>query len=258
MSRPLSGARFEGVVRKAVEEYGMIRSGDRIAVGLSGGKDSACLAWALARLKQYVPYSFDLVAIHLQPGFPGDDPAVPDRLADYCGTLGIPFVPIPTRIGSIVLSGRDRSTPCSLCANLRRGILHTAALEQGCRTVALGHHRDDAVETLLLNLFYGGRLHCFSPVTDLDRRGIRVIRPLFLVREEEIVARVRDEGLPVLPSSCPVTGTTRRQAMKELVSNLCREDPHVRDRVFAALLRAGLQRKQAAGSDADGLGTDWF
>ena len=186
--------------RAAVDRYEMIKPGDHIAVGLSGGKDSVALLVMLQRLSRFYPAPFKLTAITLDPCFEGKETDYsPGNL--LCGNLGINHIVKRTRMGEIIFEERKEKNPCSLCARMRRGALHKAAQEAGCNVVALGHHKDDAAETLLMNLFAGGIISCFSPVSQLTRRELRLIRPLIFVEEKEIAAAVRRCGLPVVKSA---------------------------------------------------------
>lgn len=237
--------RLVGAVRSAVRDYGMIEAGDRIAVGVSGGKDSLAMLYALSRLRACDPMRFDLVAVTLDLGLaPVDFTAV----AEFCRSLDVPYRLEPTKIGRIVFETRKEESPCSLCSTLRRGALHRVALELGCNRVALGHTREDAAETLLMGLFYEGRLHCFAPVQPLSRTGLTLIRPLVLCREREIRAVAEDLAFPVVKSPCPATGTTSRRRVEDLVARLEEDDPYVGDRVFRALLGSGLDGWKRPGS----------
>jgi len=215
----------------------MIEPRDRIAVGVSGGKDSLALLFALSQLRAYHDVPFDLVAVTVDLGFPDTDYS---RVEEYARSLGIPFRLVPSKIGPIVFDARQETNPCSLCSRLRRGLLYNAAKELGCTRVALGHTRDDAVETLMMALFYEGRIHCFEPVSYLSRSDLTLIRPLLLVKETEILALVDDLGLPVLPSPCPAAGTTSRRRVEELLAGLMEDDPQVGDRIFGALCASGI------------------
>ena len=224
-------------VRRAVDNYHMIEDGDRIAVGVSGGKDSLTLLCALHALGRFYPKSFSLVPIFLDTALPGFDPS---PIASLCGELGLPLVTVQTDIYKIVFEIRREKNPCSLCAMLRRGALHDAALANDCRKVALGHHFDDAVETLLLNLFNEGRFGCFSPVSYLDRKGVTLIRPLLYTEEKEIRAFVRRAGIATVGKNCPADGHTDRERIKTPLAGLEREDRGLRRRLFGAMERAGL------------------
>ncbi len=231
--------RLVGAVRRAIEDYAMIEAGDRVAVGLSGGKDSLALLYALSRLRGFpdLPFPFELVALTVDLGFPGTDFS---GLEAFCASLGVPFVLERTRIGPIVFDTRKEPNPCALCAKMRRGTLHQAARRLGCRRLALGHTMDDAVETLLLSMFYEGRVHCFEPVSWLSRAHLFQVRPLVLVKEDAIRALAADVGLPVLASPCPAAGTTSRHRVDAMLQAFEADDPHVGERVFAALRRLGI------------------
>jgi tRNA(Ile)-lysidine synthase TilS/MesJ len=206
--------RIVSLVRRCADDYGMIAPGDRIAVGLSGGKDSLLTLAALCKLRAFSPVPFTLRAITLDMGFPGMDFGA---VRDFCAALDVPYHLQSTQIAEIVFDVRKEAHPCSLCAKMRRGALHDAALRLGCAKVALGHHFDDAVETFWMSLRYESRLHCFQPVTYLDRRGVTLIRPLLYVREAE-VRRVA-AGLPVVHNPCPANGHTKRQEAKEFLAS---------------------------------------
>ena len=228
---------IEGVVRRCIEDFHMIAPGDHIAVGVSGGKDSLLLLAALCALKRYLPVPFTLHAITLSMGFPGVDFS---PVAQLCRAWDVPFSLIETRIGTLLFEERREKNPCSLCAKLRRGILYRTAIEAGCNKAALGHHRDDAVETLLLSLFFEGRMHCFRPVTYLDRRGITLIRPLLYLPESDVTAAATRLGLPVTHNPCPANGETKRQEIKELTLSLEKHDPHLRHKLMNALQNSPL------------------
>ncbi len=228
-----------GYMRKAIQEYQMIADGDRVAVGVSGGKDSVVLLAGLARLRSFIGIQYDVVAITLDPGFSG-------KWTDYgpietlCQELGVPYIVKRTGIGEVIFDVRKETNPCSLCARMRRGALHDAALEAGCNKIALGHHSDDATETLLMNLFREGRIGCFSPVTYLSRKDITMIRPMVLAPEKEIRAAVRRCSLPVVKSQCPVDGHTERERTKTFLNDLEHTDHGVKKRIFGALRRSGI------------------
>ncbi len=228
-----------GYMRKAIQEYQMIADGDRVAVGVSGGKDSVVLLAGLARLRSFIGIQYDVVAITLDPGFSG-------KRTDYgpiealCQELGVPYIVKRTGIGEVIFDVRKETNPCSLCARMRRGALHDAAIEAGCNKIALGHHSDDATETLLMNLFREGRIGCFSPVTYLSRKDITMIRPMVLAPEKEIRAAVRRCSLPVVKSQCPVDGHTERERTKIFLNDLEHSDHGVKKRIFGALRRSGI------------------
>jgi len=224
--------------RRAVDDYGMIREGDRIAVGVSAGKDSLTLLYAMATLKWFYPIPFELCAITVDMGFEGGGNF--DEIRALCDKLGVPYHVVPSEIAKIIFEVRKEPNPCSLCAKLRRGALNNAAKALGCTTVALGHHFDDAVETFMLNLFFEGRIGCFQPVTYLSRVDLRVIRPLLYTPEKEVQAFAASASLPVVPSSCPADKVTERESMKQLLRQLERENKGLRHRIFGAMQRAGV------------------
>jgi tRNA 2-thiocytidine biosynthesis protein TtcA len=218
-------------IGRAVGDFNLIEEGDRIAVGVSGGKDSSCLLYALNQVRKFSPVKFDLRAIHIAMGWPvGLAP-----LARFAAGLGVDLIIEETAIGPIVFEHRREPNPCSLCAKMRRGALHNAAVRAGCNKVALAHHQDDAVETLLMSLFFEGRLQTFLPRTYLDRKKLTLIRPLVYAPESLLRETAANLGLPVLPNPCPANGFTRRQEMKELVARLAESIPDVRDKVTIAL-----------------------
>lgn len=231
--------RILSFVRRAVDDYGMIEAGDRIAVGISGGKDSLTLLMALASLRRFYPKPFEVVAIAVDLGFEGTDYS---GVISLCESLGVPFHRIKTDIGHIIFDLRREKNPCSLCAKMRRGSLNEAAKSLGCNRVALGHHFDDAVETFMLNLFYEGRLGCFSPVTYLSRKELYVIRPLLYAEEKDIAyfARHATPPLPIIESKCPADKSTEREEMKQLLRRLEKENKGLRHRIFGAICREGL------------------
>lgn len=221
-----------GAVRRACETYGMIGEGDRIAVGVSGGKDSLALLVALAEMRRFYPVSYELSAITVDLGFPGADFS---PVAELCRGLGVPYTVERTGIARIVFDERKEENPCSLCAKMRRGAVHGAAKRLGCGKVAFAHHFDDVAETFLLNLFYEGRLGVFQPVTRLDRTGITLIRPLIFLEEREIRSFAKRAALPVLPSVCPADKNSEREEMKKLLRELERRWPELRRRIFTAI-----------------------
>ncbi len=231
--------RILGYMRKAIQEFDLIADGDRIAVGVSGGKDSVVLLTGLARLQKFIGIDFSVVGITLDPhfgGVPGDYSAI----SDLARQLKIEYHIVPTEIGPIVFDIRKEENPCSLCARMRRGALHGAAKEYGCNSLALGHHYDDAVETFVMNLFREGRIGCFSPKTWLDKRELTLIRPLVLAPEAEIRRAARRESLPIVKSKCPADGTTTRQETKEWLAEMERKDKGFTYRLFGALRRSGI------------------
>lgn len=220
--------------RRAVDDYAMIEDGDRIAVGVSGGKDSLTLLTALAELRRFYPKKFDLVAITVDMGFEGADFT---SLSEFCRSLRVELHIIRSQIAKVIFDIRKEPNPCSLCAKMRRGALHAAAVELGYNKVALGHHFDDAVETFMLNLFFEGRIGCFQPVTYLSRRDIHLIRPLIYMPEKDIRYFSAKAKLPIIESPCPANGKTERTEMKALLSSLERQNKGLRYRIFGAMTR---------------------
>lgn len=224
--------RIASCVRRAVEEYDMIQGGDKIAVGISGGKDSLVLAAALASLSRYYPKKFTVVGLTLDMGYCSDY----TDIKKYCEEYGIEHKVKYTNIKEVVFDWRNEKNPCSLCSKMRRGALNDFAIEEGCQRVALGHHGDDVLETFMLSLLYEGRVNCFSPVTYLDRSGIYQIRPLIYAKESDIKGVVNRLKVPVLKSSCPADGVTKRQYVKEAIQRLDKETtPGLKKRLFTAI-----------------------
>ena len=222
------------LVRKCVEDYHMITPGETLAVGVSGGKDSVLLLAALARLKKFYPGGFNLVAITINAGAPGMDFT---PIARLCEELEVPYHIIDVPIFEVVFQERKEKNPCSLCAKFRRGALSTALNDLGIRKIALGHHYDDAAETMLMNLFWEGRIGCFQPVTYLDRSDVTQIRPMLYVQEREVINAVNKLHLPVVENSCPANGETKREEMKELIQTLDKQFPGIKKKVFGAIQR---------------------
>lgn len=229
--------RLLSLVRRCVEDYDMIAPGDRIAVGVSGGKDSLATLLALAKLRAFYPVPFTLEAVTLETGLPGMDFSGVARL---CDELSVPYTRVETEIARIIFQERHEKNPCSMCAKMRRGALGEALREMGIRKVALGHHFDDAVETFYLSLLFEGRLSCFQPVTLLDRSGITQIRPMLYVSESILRGIARREALPVVENTCPANGRTKRQEVKELLRELESRYPGLRERTFGAMQRLPL------------------
>ncbi len=231
--------RVLGYMRKAITEFDMIQDGDRIAVGISGGKDSIALLVGLIRLKRFIGIDYDVVGITLDPMFNG-------KATDYspvkklCEELGCEYHVIKTQIGEIVFDIKKEPNPCSLCARLRRGALHDATKQFNCNKIALGHHYDDTVETFMMNLFNEGRIGCYAPVTYLSRKDITMIRPLVFAPEVKIISAIKRNNYPVVKSKCPVDGTTNRQKTKEFLAERDKEDDGFTLRIFGALRRSGV------------------
>lgn len=228
-------------LRAAVDHYEMIQPGDVVAVGVSGGKDSMLLLAAMAELRRFYPSPFTLKAITVDPQF-GGKPGDYSAIAAFCAARDIPYIVHPTELWDVIFRQKQEKNPCSLCARMRRGILHKTAVENGCNVVALGHHEDDAAETFLMNLLSGSTLGCFSPVSFLDRQGITLIRPLLFLTERDVANAVQRLALPVVKSQCPVDGDTGREEMKQLLKNLQSTYPDVCHRIVTAMQKQGLSR----------------
>jgi hypothetical protein len=225
-------------VRQAVDDYHMIEEGDRIAVGISGGKDSLTLLLALNELSKFYPKHFTLIAVTVDLGF---DNLNLDEIRTLCADRNIPYTVVETSIAQIVFEDRKEDNPCSLCAKMRKGALNDAIKAAGCNKIAYAHHEDDVVETMMLSLFYEGRLHTFSPVTHLDKTDLTVIRPLIYMKESEVIGFVHKYQIPVVKSPCPADGHTRREYVKELLGKLNRENPGVKDRIFTAIQKGNME-----------------
>ena len=225
--------RLLSYTRKAVDEYGMIREGDHIAVGISGGKDSLTLLYALHGLQRFYPQKFKLSAVTVDLGFPDFD-LTPIR--DLCHELEVPYQIVKSDIYEILFHIRKESNPCSLCAKMRKGALNQAVKEMGCNKVAYAHHKDDIIETMLLSLIFEGRFHSFSPRTYLDRMDVTVIRPLMYVPEADVIGFRNLMQLPVCKSPCPADGYTKRQYAKDLLKQLNEDHPGTTDRMFSAVI----------------------
>ena len=234
-----------GMVRRCVDDYNMISPGDRIAVGISGGKDSLVLLAALSHLKRYYPAPFELEAITIDAGFECIDFSGVEAM---CAELGVPYTRVPTDIREIVFDARQESNPCSLCAKMRRGALNTTLKARGCSKLALGHHFDDAVETFAMSLLFEGRLNCFAPVSYMDRMDVTMIRPLLYVGELRSANMAKALSLPVVTSTCPMDRTSRRREVKDLLDTLSAAYPDLRSRIFGAMQRLPLPGWERAGA----------
>lgn len=223
--------------RQAIDDYHMIEAGDHIAVGISGGKDSLTLLYALTGLQKFYPLPFHLTAFTVDLGYPDFDLS---GIRKLCSDLEVPFEVIPTKIGEMVSSGHSDGSPCSLCARLRKGALNDAALSHGCNKVAYGHHMDDVIETMLLSLIYEGRFCSFWPVTPLDKTKLTIIRPMIYVPEADVKGFERKYALPVSKNPCPVDGSTKRESVKALLRQLNLEAPGVKKRLFHAIKEGNL------------------
>ena len=225
-------------VRKAVDDYHMIADGDKIAVGISGGKDSLTLLYALHGLRRFYPQKFDIHAVTVDLGFGNLDLS---RIESICADeLQIPYTIVKTDIADIIFEQRKESNPCSLCAKMRKGALNEAIKKEGCNKVAYAHHKDDVVETMLMSLIFEGRFHTFSPVTYLDRMDLTVIRPLMYMNEADVIGFVNKNQIPVVKSPCPADGYTKREYVKQLLKKLNQENPGVKERMFTAIQDGGM------------------
>ena len=226
-------------VRRAADDYHMIQEGDRIAVGISGGKDSLTLLYALHGLQRFYPQHFELHAVTVDLGFQNLDLS---RIESICrDELQIPYTIVKTDIADVIFEQRKEANTCSLCAKMRKGALNDAIKKEGCNKVAYAHHKDDVVETMLMSLIFEGRFHTFSPVTYLDRTGITVIRPLLYMNEADVIGFVNKNQVPVVKSPCPADGHTKREYVKQLLRQLNLENPGVKERMFTAITTGNLQ-----------------
>ena len=232
-----------GLVRRCIEDYKMIEAGDRIAVGVSGGKDSLALLVFLAELRKYHCQPFEVEAISIDLGMGMDYSGI----QKLCDELNVPFTLVKTEIGPVIFEHRKESNPCSLCAKMRRGALNQALLDRGLNKLALGHHFDDAVETFVMSLIYEGRISCFQPVTNLDRMGVIQIRPMLYLHEKTVDNFVTRMNLPVIENRCPVDKSTKREEIKQLIYNLSMTYPDLKDRIFGAMQRYPLPEWEPQG-----------
>ena len=232
-----------GLVRRCVEDYNMIQSGDRIGVGVSGGKDSVALLVFLSELRKYHSQPFSLEAISVDLGFGMDF----SPMQELCDRLEVPLTVVKTEIAPVIFEYRKEKNPCSMCAKMRRGALNQALLDRGLNKLALGHHYDDAVDTFMMSLLYEGRISCFQPVTNLDRTGIIQIRPMLYLHERTIDNFVTNHQLPVIRNRCPVDKRTKREEIKNLVFELSKTYPDLRERVFGAMQRYPLPEWEPKG-----------
>lgn len=218
--------------RQAINDFNMINDNDKIAVGLSGGKDSVTLLHILKNYQKFSPQKFELIAITLNPGGVDNDP-----LHELCKKLDVPFYEIQTDIAKIVFDIRKEKNPCSLCANLRRGIINSVAIREGCNKIALGHNKDDVLETFLLNLLYAGSINTFAPVSYMDRSKITLIRPLIYAEEKDTRRFIKKYNIDVMPKACPMDGTSKRETMKNQIYLWQKEIPTIKANLFGAIQR---------------------
>ena len=222
-----------GLMRRCIDDYDMISPGDKIAVGVSGGKDSLVLLVLLAELRKFFNKPYEVQAVTIDMGLGMDYSGV----AKLCEELDVPYTIINTQIAPIIFDHRKEKNPCSMCAKMRRGALNQAILDLGCNKVALGHHYDDAVETFMMSLLYEGRISCFQPVTDLDRTGVIQIRPMLYIHEKTVDNFATRQNLPIVHNRCPVDKTTKREEIKQLIFNLSATYPDLKERIFGAMQR---------------------
>lgn len=225
-------------VRRAVDDYQMIANGDRIAVGISGGKDSLTLLYALHGLKRFYPMHFEICAVTVDLGFHN---LRLDKIKKLCQDLNLEYKIVETDIAQVIFEQRREENPCSLCAKMRKGALNQAIKDAGCNKVAYAHHKDDVVETMLMSLIFEGRFHTFSPVTYLDRMQLTVIRPLMYMNEADVIGFVHKYDVPVVKSPCPADGHTKREYVKTLLRQLNLENPGVKERMFTAIRNGGMK-----------------
>ncbi len=230
--------RVLSLVRKACDDYEMIAEGDRIAVGISGGKDSLTLLYALAELRRFYPHRFELFAVTVDLGWEGFDLS---PIQNFCDAHDVSYHIVKTDIYDVVFNVRKESNPCSLCAKMRKGALNAYLVENNIRKIAYAHHMDDVVDTMMMSLIFEGRINTFSPVTFLDRMGVTVIRPLLYMNESDVVGFTNKYDLPVVKSPCPVDKYTQREYAKELVLSINRDHPGAKDRMFTAIKNSSLK-----------------
>lgn len=226
-------------MRAAMEKYNMIEDGDRIAVGVSGGKDSLALLYALSEMRRFYPKKYEIVAITADMSFFGEKTDFSEITA-LCEKLEVPHIIKETELYHIIFETRKEKNPCSLCARMRRGILHDVTKEQGCNKLALGHHMDDAAETFMMNLLSGGRIESFRPVTYLSRKNITMIRPMIFATEKEVLSASRKMSLPTVESPCPEDKTSNRNEMKELLKELEKTYPSLKEKIIGGMQKSDI------------------
>ena len=219
-------------MRKGISTYNLISDGDKIAVGVSGGKDSLALLKLLAEYKRFSPEKFDLIAITVDLCFGGKEGDF-SAINALCEQYGVKYIVEKTQIAEVVFDIRKETNPCALCSKMRKGALHNVAKREGCNKVALGHHADDLIDTLMLSLFYEGRLSTFSPISYLDKIDLTMIRPLIMTKEANVVAFAKD--LPVVESKCPANKNTKREYVKDVIKKIAEDVPNIRDMIFTAI-----------------------
>ena len=227
-----------GNIRKALREYNMIEDGDKIAVGVSGGKDSLTLLMALKNLQMYYDKTFDFIAVSINPNFDFFDI---NLIENFCNSLNIPLIIENSHSKEIVFDIRKEKNPCSLCANLRRGILNSIAIRENCNKIALGHNEDDVIETFILSLFYNGNVHTFAPKSYMDRSKITVIRPLIYLSEKDIKSFINRNKIAVMNKCCPMDGNSKRENIKEMINDLQKSIPNIKSNLYGAIKRSNIQ-----------------
>ena len=227
-----------GYMRKAIRAYDMIQNGDKIAVCLSGGKDSITMLMGLKQLQTYFDKDFEIIAVSVNPGFEFFNC---DFLQKVCDDIGVPLIIENSDIKQIVFDIREEKRPCSLCANIKRGILNSVAVREGCNKIALGHNEDDALETFLMNLLLTGSFSTFGPISYMDRSKITIIRPLIYTPEKEIRKFVKRENIKVMPKACPMDGVSKREYMKNLLNDLNKDIPMCRANLLGVIKRNHLK-----------------
>lgn len=226
-----------GYMRKAIDNYNMIEEGDKIAVALSGGKDSVTMLMGLKNLQRFYPKKFDIIAVTINPGFEGFDT---DLLKNICKNIDVPLVIEDGHMKEIVFDIRQEKNPCSLCANIRRGMLNSIALREGCNKIAVGHNEDDVLETFIMNLFYAGSINTFAPISYMDRSKMTLIRPLIYAPEKYIRNFVKRNNITIMPKACPMDGISKREDIKTLLKNLQKDIPNIRANLYGAIKRGNV------------------
>lgn len=226
-----------GYMRKAIDNYNMIEDGDKIAVALSGGKDSITMLMGFKNLQRFYPKKFEIIAVTINPGFEGFDV---NLLQKICDDIDVPLIVEDGHMQEIVFDIRNEKNPCSLCANIRRGMLNSIAIREGCNKIAVGHNEDDVLETFLMNLFYAGSINTFAPISYMDRSKITLIRPLIYAPEKYIRSFVKRNNITVMPKACPMDGYSKREDMKQFIFNMQKDIPNVRANLYGAIKRANI------------------
>ena len=237
-----------GKMRRAIDDFDMIDDGDKIAVGLSGGKDSITLLYALYYLRKFYTKKFDIIAITIHPG---SETFKTDELEKICKELEIEHIIYKSNISEVVFNIRKEKHPCSLCANMRRGMLNSVAIENGCNKIALGHHMDDVMETFMMSVFLNGKIHTFSPVTYLSRSDVKTIRPMIYVEEKLIRITAKNKNYPVMNKCCPADGFTKREYMTNLLKEMKQDIPKVREHLFGAIKRSNIKGWEKLNTNID-------